>query len=51
MYNNYTDYDGMEAFIKAEKPDFIMPGLLWHCVPMAGKREFCRLAADQSASP
>ncbi len=26
MYNNYTDYDGMEAFIKAEKPDFIMPG-------------------------
>lgn len=26
MYNNYTNYDGMEAFIKAEKPDFIMPG-------------------------
>lgn len=26
MYNSFTDYDGMEAFIKAEKPDFIMAG-------------------------
>lgn len=26
IYNNFTGYDGMEAFMKAEKPDFVMPG-------------------------